>query len=37
MFIDEQENPAEKVIQMLKDSLSAVISKVELEFDKSLV
>ena len=37
MFIADQENPAEKIIQLLSDSLSPVISKVSLKFDKEVV
>ena len=36
-FIKDDENPSEKIIQLLSDSLTPVISKVELNFDKSLV
>jgi hypothetical protein len=37
VFIDDSENPSAKIIQLLTDSLSPVISKVGLFFDKSIV
>ena len=37
VFISDAENPSEKIIQLLTDSLSPVISKVNLKFDKNLV
>ena len=37
VFISDAENPSEKIIQLLTDSLSPVISKVNLNFDKNLV
>lgn len=36
-FINDQENPSEKIIQLLTDSLSPVISKIKLEFDANVV
>ena len=36
-FIVDAEDPAEKIIQLLTDSLSPVISKVRLSFDKNMV
>jgi hypothetical protein len=37
IFIEDHENPAEKIIQLLSDSLTPVISKVRLDYDKDLV
>lgn len=37
VFIGDDENPSEKIIQLLTDSLSPVISKVNLWFDKNVV
>lgn len=37
VFINDQENPSEKIIQLLSDSLSAVISKINLDYDSSVV
>lgn len=37
IFIKDSENPAEKIIQLLNDSLTPVISKVDLSYDKSIV
>ncbi len=37
IFIKDKENPSEKIIQMLSDSLSPVISKVSISYDKELV
>jgi len=37
VFINDSEDPAEKIIQLLTDSLSPVINKINLKFDKSVV
>lgn len=37
IFISDNEDPAEKIIQLLTDSLSPVISKVKLDYNKELV
>lgn len=37
IFIGDQENPSEKIIQLLTDSLSPVISKMKLTYDKDIV
>ena len=37
IFINDSEDPSEKIIQLLTDSLSPVISKVRLDFDKDVV
>lgn len=37
MFITDDENPSQKIIQLLTDSLSPVISKIQLKYDKNLV
>lgn len=37
VFISDDENPSEKIIQLLTDSLSPVVSKVTLDFDKDVV
>ena len=37
VFIGDQENPAEKIIQLLSDSLSPVISKMKLTYDKEAI
>ena len=37
IFIKDDENPSEKIIQLLTDSLTPVISKVSLKYDKELV
>lgn len=37
IFISELEDPSEKIIQLLNDSLTPVISKVSLTYDKDLV
>lgn len=34
VFIDDLEDPADKIIQLLSDSLSAVISSINLTYDK---
>lgn len=36
-FITDKENPNEKIIQLLTDSLSPVISKMKLAFDNKIV
>lgn len=36
-FITDQEDPSEKIIQLLTDSLSPVISKIKLDFDPDVV
>ena len=37
VFISDSEDPSEKIIQLLTDSLSPVISKMKLVYDKNLV
>ena len=37
VFIDDTEDASEKIIQLLTDSLSPVISKAVLQFDRELV
>lgn len=37
VFIQDNENPGEKIIGILRDSLSPVISKINLKFDKNIV
>ena len=37
VFITDNENPADKIIQLLTDSLSPVISSMKLTYDKSIV
>lgn len=37
IFIKDNENPSSKIIQLLTDSLTPVISKVSLVYDKDLV
>lgn len=37
VFISDSEDPSEKIIQLLTDSLSPVISKMKLSYDKNLV
>ena len=37
VFIANNEDPSEKIIQLLNDSLSPVINKVNLKYDKNLV
>ena len=37
IFIKDNENPSEKIIQLLTDSLTPVISKVSLKYNKELV
>ena len=37
IFIKDSETPAEKIIQLLNDSLSPVITQIELDYDKSIV
>ncbi len=34
VFITDNENPAEKIIQMLGDALSPVITSIKLDYDK---
>jgi hypothetical protein len=36
VFIDDSEDPSEKIIQLLADSLSPVISKMRLSFDPNV-
>lgn len=37
IFISEQEDPSEKIIQLLTDSLSPVISNISLDYDSNLI
>ena len=37
VFISDEENPSEKIIQLLTDSLSPVISSMKLTYDKEIV
>jgi hypothetical protein len=37
VFITDSEDPSEKIIQLLTDSLSPVISRMKLSYDKDLV
>ena len=37
IFINEKDDSSEKIIQLLTDSLSPVISKIKLNFDNSIV
>lgn len=37
IFIKDYENPAEKIIQLLNDSLTPVIDKINLTYDHNLV
>lgn len=37
VFINDQEDPSEKIIQLLSDSLSAVITKMNLDYDADVV
>lgn len=37
VFISDNENPSEKIIQILSESLSPVVSQMKLEYDKSVV
>jgi hypothetical protein len=37
VFINDSEDPSEKIIQLLADSLSPVISKMKLSFDPKVV
>jgi von Willebrand factor A domain-containing protein 5 len=37
VFITDDENPSEKIIQLLTDSLSPVISNIRLKYDKEVV
>ena len=37
VFINDSEDPSEKIIQLLSDSLSPAINKISLKFDKSIV
>jgi hypothetical protein len=37
VFISDQEDPSEKIIQLLTDSLTPVITNISLKYDKSLV
>jgi hypothetical protein len=37
VFITDDENPSEKIIQLLTDSLSPVISNIRLKYDKNVV
>jgi hypothetical protein len=36
-FITDDEDPSEKIIQLLTDSLSPVISKMKLKYDKEVI
>ena len=36
-FIKDTEDPSEKIIQLLADSLSPVITRVKLDFDRDVV
>lgn len=37
VFIDDLEDPSEKIIQILADSLSPLVSSVSLKFDENIV
>lgn len=37
VFISDDENPSEKIIQILSESLSPVVSQMRLDYDKSVV
>lgn len=37
VFITDDENPSDKIIQLLTDSLSPVISNIKLKYDKNVV
>jgi hypothetical protein len=37
IFISDDENPSDKIIGLLEESLTPVISKINLEYDKSVV
>jgi hypothetical protein len=37
VFINDSEDPSEKIIQLLTDSLSPVISKMKLSYDPKVV
>lgn len=37
VFIKDHEDPTEKIIQLLNDSLSPVLDKIDLKYDKNVV